>query len=306
MSRMKKKSTANAALLFAAVIWGFAFVAQVEGTKHIGTFTMVGIRFAIGIIALLPVVLIFEREKSEKAERKLTVIASLITGAVLFCASSLQQFGIKLTASAGVSGFITGLYMILVPLAYFLFFRKRTGFNVWIGAVLALVGLVLLCFKVGEGFSFGFGELLLLIGSLFWTAHVMLVDYFGKKLRSLHYSWGQFAVCAVLGLICMLVFDDVTASALWEAKWALLYCGVMSSGIAYTLQVVGQKHADPSYAVIILSTESAFSAIGGAIFGIDSISTMGYIGCVFMFAGIICTQITFTTKKKDTAEYIEG
>lgn len=300
---MKNKWTSNLALFLAAIIWGFAFVAQVEGTKHIGSFTMIGIRFAIGIISLLPVMLIFERGRVDRAERALTFKASLITGIVLFCAITLQQFGIQITASAGVSGFITGLYMIMVPLAYFLFFKKRTGINVWIGAVLALIGLVLLCIKSGEGFAFGLGELLLFLGSLFWTAHVMLIDHYGKNLRSLHYSWGQFAVCAALGLICMFIFEDVTLSALIDAKWALLYCGVMSSGIAYTLQVVGQKRADPSYAVIILSTESAFSAIGGALFGIDNISLIGYIGCVFMFAGIICTQTTLKSKKSTPAEY---
>ena len=125
----------------------------------------------------------------------------------------------------------------------------------------------------------------------------MLIDHFGKKLRSLHYSWGQFAVCALIGLICAFTIEDVSVEALVEAKWVLLYCGVFSSGCAYTLQVVGQKNADPTYAVIILSTESAFSAIGGAIFGIDSISWIGYVGCAFMFVGILCTQINI--KRKD-------
>ncbi len=288
---MKNKWTSNLALLLAAIIWGFAFVAQVEGTKHIGAFTMIGFRFAIGIIFLLPVVLFFERGRTDKEERRLTLKASLITGIVLFCAITLQQYGIEITASAGISGFITGLYMIFVPIAYLIFFRKKTGIQVWIGAIFAFIGLFLLCYKSGVGFSFGMGELLLFLGSLFWTAHVMLIDHFGKNIRSLHYSWGQFAVCALLGLICAFIFEDVSLSALADAKWALLYCGVLSSGCAYTLQVIGQKHANPTYAVIILSTESAFSAIGGAIFGIDSISALGYVGCAFMFVGILCTQI---------------
>ena len=198
---MTRKLTSNLALFLAAIIWGFAFVAQVEGTKYIGSFTMIGFRFTIGIIALLPVVLIFERGRTDKKERLYTLKASLITGLVIFAALSFQQFGIELTASAGVSGFITGLYMILVPICYFLFFRKKTGLQVWIGAIFAIGGLILLCYKKGEGISFGIGELLLLIGSFFWTAHVMLIDHFGKKIRSLHYSWGQFAVCAVLGMM---------------------------------------------------------------------------------------------------------
>ena len=293
----KTKWTSNAALFLAAIIWGFAFVAQVEGTKYIGSLTMIGFRFAIGILSLLPVVLIFERGRTDKAQRVLTVKASVITGIVLFCALTLQQYGIEITASAGISGFITGLYMIFVPIAYLFFFRKKTGMQVWIGAVCAFAGLFLLCYKPGQGVTFGWGEVLLLLGAFFWTAHVMLIDHFGKKLRSLHYSWGQFAVCALIGLICAFTIEDVSVEALVEAKWVLLYCGVFSSGCAYTLQVVGQKNADPTYAVIILSTESAFSAIGGAIFGIDSISWIGYVGCAFMFVGILCTQINI--KRKD-------
>ena len=296
---MKNKWASNAALLLAAVIWGFAFVAQVSAASTIGSFTMIGFRFAIGILSLLPVVLIFERGRTDKNERGLTLKASVITGIVLFAALSLQQFGIYITKSSGISGFITALYMIFVPIAYLVFFRKRTGIQVWIGAVFAFVGLLLLCYDPSEGVSFGWGEVLLLIGSFLWTAHVMLIDHFGKKLRPLHYSWGQFAVCGLIGLICAFAFEDISVQALVDAKWELLYCGILSSGCAYTLQVVGQKYADPTYAVIILSTESAFSAIGGAIFGIDSIMAVGYIGCALMFVGILCTQINIKRKGRE-------
>ncbi len=296
---MRTKWTSNAALFLAAIIWGFAFVAQVTASDLIGTFTMIGVRFTICIIFLLPIVLLFERGKTDKAERALTFKASVITGIVLFCALSLQQYGIQQTASAGISGFITALYMIFVPIVYLVLFRRKTGVQVWIGAVFALVGLFLLCYKPGDGISFGFGELLLLIGAFCWTAHVMLIDHFGKKIRPLHYSWGQFAVCAVLGIICTFIFEEIDMQILMEAKWELLYLGIFSSGCAYTLQVVGQKHADPTYAVIILSTESAFSAIGGAIFGIDSISWIGYIGCALMFIGILCTQVKIKRRSKD-------
>ena len=296
---MRAKWTSNVALFLAAIIWGFAFVAQVTAADSIATFTMIGVRFAICIVFLLPIVFIFERGKSDKAERALTLKASLITGTVLFFALALQQYGLGVTASAGISGFITALYMIFVPIVYLVLFRKKTGLQVWIGALFALVGLFLLCYEPGEGFSFGFGELLLLLGSFFWTAHVMLIEHFGKKLRPIHYSWGQFAVCALLGVVFALIFDDISIQPLIDAKWELLYLGVLSSGCAYTLQVVGQKNADPTYAVIILSTESAFSAIGGAIFGIDSISWIGYVGCVLMFVGILCTQVKIKRKERE-------
>ena len=288
---MKTKILHTSLLFLTAMIWGFAFVAQVEGAEHIGPFTLTGVRFLISIVALLPVVFVFEGKKSEPEERKKTVIASLAAGGVLFTASMLQQFGIQITSSAGVSGFITGLYTVFVPIACFLFFKQKTGLHVVLGAVCAIVGLFLLCYKVGEGFSFGIGELLLLMGTFFWTAHVIIVDRLGKSIRSLHFAWGQFAVCAVLGVLGMFAFETPTMEGMMSAKWSLLYCGVFSSGVAYTLQIVAQKRADPTFAAIVLSTEAVFSAIGGAIFGIDSISALGYVGCAIIFFGIVISQL---------------
>lgn len=314
---MTKKTASNFILLLAALIWGFAFVAQVVGMEHIGPITMVGVRSVIGIIALSPVMLISERrrsggdEKKEQAkgkeqarsERKELIKASLIVGAILFLASVIQQYGIKITSSAGVSGFITGLYTIFVPVAYFLFFRRKTGIQIWIGAIVALCGLFLLCYDPESGISFGFGELLLLISSFLWTAHVIFIDRFVKKIPPLRLSLGQFAVCAALGIVSMFIFeaDQLSIGALIDARWSLLYLGVMSSGVGYTLQIVGQKNADPAYAAIILSAESAFSAIGGALFGTDSIVPIGYVGCALMFGGIVCSQIT-PKKKKELSE----
>jgi drug/metabolite transporter (DMT)-like permease len=239
----------------------------------------------------LPVVLIFEKGRVDKAERKRTVIASVIAGTVLFCASTLQQLGIEYTGSAGVAGFITGLYTVLVPIGCFLMFKHKTGINVWIGAVCAVIGLFLLCYKVGEGFRFGLGELLILIGSFFWTAHMILVDRLGKNIRSLHFAWGQFFVCAVWGVLAMFLFETPTLGGILEAKWAILYCGVLSVGVAYTLQVIAQKRANPTFAAILLSTESVFSAIGGAVVGMDQISMLGYFGCSLIFAGVLICQI---------------
>ncbi len=293
---MKTKGSSIFLLFLTAMIWGFAFVAQVQGAEYIAPFAFNGIRFAIGIVSLAPVVLFFERGKSSSEVRKKTFTASLLAGAVLFTASTLQQFGIQYTGSAGGAGFITGLYTVFIPLASFLLFRAKTGVNIWIGAICAVVGLFMLCYKAGEGLSFGKGELLLLIGSFFWTAHMMIVDRLGKHLRSLHFAWGQFAVCAVLGIIMMFVFESPTPEGIYSARWSLLYCGALSVGIAYTLQIISQKRADPTFAAIVLSTESVFSAIGGVIFGIDSISVLGYIGCALIFAGIVVSQ----TNKRET------
>lgn len=285
-------------LLLTAMIWGFAFVAQVDGTNYIGSLTLNGTRFSLGVVSLLPVVLIFERGKRDRAERRRTVRASLLAGCVLFTASTLQQFGIEYTKSAGVAGFITGLYIVLVPVAGFLLFHHKTRFNVWLGALLAVAGLFLLCVKPNEGFSFGVGELLLLLGSFFWTAHIIIIDRMAKDIRPLHFSWGQFLVCAVLGLLTMFLFEEPTFGGIWAAKWSVLYCGVLSVGVAYTLQVVAQRRADPTFATIVLSTESVFSALGGALFGIDDIAWLGYTGCLLIFAGIMISQFSWKRKGK--------
>lgn len=294
---MKSKILSNFLLLLIAMIWGFAFVAQVEGASSLAAFSFNGTRFLIGTVALIPAVLFFERGRTDREEGRRTLIASLLAGLVLFTASTLQQYGIQMTASAGISGFITGLYTVFIPLVCFLLFRQRIGWNVWLGAILAVVGLFLLCYRPGEGLHFGMGELLLLIGSFFWTAHVILVDRLGKRIRSLHFAWGQFAVCAVLGVLGMLIFEQPSMESLWSARIPLLYCGVLSVGVAYTLQVVAQKRADPTFAAIVLSTESVFSAIGGVIFGIDALSLLGYAGCALIFGGIVFSQIT--TKKSE-------
>ena len=286
-------------LLLTAIIWGFAFVAQVQGMAYIEPFTMNGIRFLIGTVALTPVVLFFERGRTDSAERKRTAIASAAAGVVLFCASTLQQMGIEATGSAGIAGFITGLYTVLIPIACYVLFKQRTGINVLLGAVCAVVGLSLLCWHPGEGMRFGRGELLLLVGSIFWTAHVIIIDKLGKNIRSLHFSWGQFAVCSLLGIICMFIFEEPSVASVLDAKWSILYCGVLSSGVAYTLQVVAQKNSDPTMAAIVLSTESVFSAVGGVIFGIDEISALGYVGCAFMFVGIVLSQINIKRRRKN-------
>ncbi|MBO5883629.1 MAG: DMT family transporter [Clostridia bacterium] len=279
-------------LFLTAMIWGFAFVAQVEGIEYIGNFTLNGTRFTVGIISLLPVVLVFERGRTDREERKRTVKVSLLAGVVLFLASSFQQLGIQYTKSAGIAGFITGLYSVFIPIACFVLFKKRTSLNVWLGVVCAVIGLFLLCYKQGEGFSFGIGELLLLVGTFFWTAHVIIIDRCAKNVRSLHFSWGQFAVCAVLGLISMFIFEEPEMSNILDAKWAILYCGVLSVGVAYTLQVIAQKRADPTLAAIVLSTESVFSAVGGFLFGIDELTVFGIAGCILMFVGIVLSQLS--------------
>ena len=284
-----------------AIIWGFAFVAQFYGAGEVGDFAMNGLRFPLGAISLLPVMFIFERGRTSSIERKRTVKASIIAGTVLFVASTLQQLGITISGSVGKAGFLTGLYTIFVPIACFVFFKKKTGINIVIAAVIAVIGIFMLCIDPTEGLSFGLGEWLLLIGAFFWTAHVVVVDRFGKNIRSLHFCVGQFFVCSVWSVITMLIFERPTLESIGNAAIPILYAGILSVGVAYTLQVIGQKRADPTFASIVFSTESVFSAIGGAIFGIDSISAVGYMGCGLIFVGIVISQINFKKKARKNA-----
>ena len=294
---MKNKITSLILCLVTAAIWGFAFVFQVQGMDHIGPFTLIGVRFLLSAVCLIPVIILAKRRFENREAKKKTVKASLVAGVIIFAASAFQQFGILITASAGISGFITGLYTVLVPIACYVLFKKKTGVTVVIGALLAVAGLFLLCYHPETGLRFGLGEVMLLVGALLWTAHVIVIDKMGKDINSLHLSWGQFAVCAVLGLVAMFIFEEPNMADIMNAKWPILYCGVLSSAVAYTLQIVAQKRSDPAVAAILLSTESMFSVIGGRLFGIDHISLLGYCGCALMFAGIIVSQIEISKKK---------
>lgn len=291
-----KKILSALMLVVTAMIWGFAFVAQRVGAESVGAFVFNGIRFALGAVSLIPVYLIFEKEKSNREKFKRTLIAALVCGTVLFIASALQQYGIELTKSAGKSGFITGLYTVLVPIISFIIYKQKGSIGVWIGATLAVSGLFLL--SVNESFTVEFGDILLLIGAFFWAAHILVIDKFIAGVSPLRFASLQFAVCAVLNLIFAIFFDTFEFEAIMTALVPLLYGGLASVGIAYTLQIIAQKHLDPTSAAIIFSLESVFSAIGGAIILGEEMSAKGYIGCVLIFSGIILSQLKFGKKKE--------
>lgn len=313
---MNKKILSVVLLFSTAIIWGFAFVAQVSGSAHVDSYTFNALRFLLGGISLVPVVVITDLKARKTVtvhtdvsqgcrDTKKLLIASLVCGSLLFMASALQQSGAQITQSSGRSGFITSLYTVITPILYFLIFKKRVRFNVWIGAIATIIGLFMLCMKSGEGFGFGKGELLLILCSVFFAVHILMVDIFVKKINSLKLSMLQFIVCGLVNLIFALIFDDIELSAILSAKWSILYCGLLSVGVGYTLQVVAQRISDPNFAAIVLSTESVFSAIGGVLFGIDSIDPLGYVGCFVIFCGIVFSQIEFK-KSFDRAKKIKN
>lgn len=295
-----KKIKSTFLLFLTAIIWGFAFVAQRVGAEYVGAFTFNGIRFLLGTLSLIPVILIFEKEKFNKEKFKKTLVSGLLAGVVLFIASTLQQFGVEITGSAGKAGFLTGLYIVLVPLIRFVM-GKKTSILTFFGAVFAVVGLFFLC-MTGDEISFGIGDIVLIIGAFFWAGHILVVDKFVNKVSPLKFSMTQFFVCGFLSIIFALFTEDIELSAIQNAGIPILYGGLMSVGVAYTCQILGQRDADPTFASIVFSTESVFSAIGGAIILHEIMSGRGYLGCVLIFIGIILSQLDIATIKQRICE----
>ncbi|HNU80553.1 MAG TPA: DMT family transporter [Bacillota bacterium] len=300
MNNREMKS--NMLLMLTAAIWGFAFVAQRVGMQYVGAFTFNGVRFALGSISLIPLIIYFKNKKTaeqpEETASASALIPGIIAGSVLFFGASLQQAGLAYT-TAGKAAFITGLYIVLVPLLG-IFLKQRVGLNTWLGVVLAVSGLYFL--SVNEDFTIAFGDLLEIIGAFFWAVHILVIDYFTKKVDALRLSCAQFAMCSALSIITALIFEDISVSGLSQAAIPILYGGLLSVGVAYTLQVVAQKHAKPSHAAIILSMEAVFAALGGALLLKENMGVRGYLGCALMFAGMLLTQVNFF-EKKESAEY---
>ena len=293
---MKTKIKSTILLFLTAIIWGFAFVAQRVGAEFVGAFTFNGIRFLLGFLSLIPVILIFEKDKFNIESLKKTLLPGLLAGIVLFIASTLQQYGVEITQSAGKAGFLTGLYTVLVPLIRFVMGKKTSAFT-FLGAIFALAGLFFLC-MTGNDNSIGLGEIVLIIGAFFWAGHILVVDKHVNNISPLKFSLVQFFVCGVLSIIFALILEDINFAAVKSAGIPILYGGLMSVGVAYTCQILGQRDADPTFASIVFSTESVFSAIGGAIILNEVMSGRGYLGCVLIFIGIVLSQLNTNLFKK--------
>jgi len=305
--RMQTRTSwqANLLLLTTAMIWGFAFVAQRLGMEHVSPFTFNATRFAVGAVSLLPVLIAY-RLKKPLSQRppifdRFGLLGGLCLGVALFLGSSLQQIGIVYT-TAGKAGFITGLYVIIVPLLG-LFWKQKTGMGTWLGAFLAVAGMYFL--SISDGFNISQGDLLVLISALFWAIHVQMISWFTRRFDSLLLSLYQFLFCAALSWLCALQWETISISAIRAAIYPILYAGVMSVGIAYTLQVVAQQKAHPAHAAIILSLESVFALLGGWLFLEEILSPRGLFGCSLMLTGMILSQllpIPMTAKKASRCE----
>jgi len=286
------KLRANLLLLLAAAIWGLAFVTQRIGMEYVGPFTFTGMRFALGCLTLLPLLLFNKRHSppdpvagTDKPANSWRV--GLLAGSLMYIAASLQQIGLIYT-TAGKAAFITGMYIILVPIAG-IFLKHRISAVAWCGSVVALAGLYLLCVK--QGFAIAYGDMLVLISAFFWTAHLLLIDRFTRRIDTLMLAFSQFATCAALSLATALCFETITLSALSQAWITILYGGVCSVGIAYTLQFVGQKHASPVHTALILSLETVFAAVGGYFILHELLGWRELIGCMLILGGMLLSQL---------------
>ncbi len=279
---------ANLMLLFAAAIWGFGFVAQRLGMDFLEPFAFNGVRFLLGSCSLLPLIWWFSRNQKARPTSESSLLkAGILAGSVLFIAAALQQVGLLYTTAAK-AGFITGLYLILVPILGLLL-KHTTGVTTWLGAILAVFGLYLL--SINDDLSMSFGDMLQFIGALFWAFHILLIDHFSGRVSPLKLSSVQFAVCGILSLLVSLVLETPSLTAALAGWQPILYSGLVSVGVAYTLQVVGQKSANPAHAAIILSLESVFAAIGGVWLLDETLSMRAWFGCGLMMAGMLLSQI---------------
>lgn len=273
-------------LLLTAFIWGAAFVAQSVGGEAVGCFTFNGVRSLIGALVLLPVIWLMDAKKKE--DQKTLITGGICCGVMLCIASNFQQFGISFT-TVGKAGFITAMYILIVPILG-LFMKKKPGLQVWLGVVLAMMGLYLLC-MTSESFSLSKGDFLVLICAGFFSLHILIIDYFSPKVDGVRMSCIQFLVCGILSMVMAFIFETPEVSVILSGWLPILYAGVLSCGVAYTLQIVGQKNIDPTVASLILSLESVFSVLAGWLILNQTLSLRELSGCVLMFLAIILAQL---------------
>jgi len=303
-------------LLTTAFIWGTAFVAQRDGMKYVGPFTFNGLRCYVAFFSLLLVILAFNKitknfkekasvnfrgastDKDTKNDKKILIQAGITCGVILFIASTLQQYGLIYT-TAGKGGFITTLYIVLVPL-YGMFFGKKVRPLIWICVLLAITGLYLLSIK--EDFSINKGDFLVMLCSFLFAAHILAIDYFSPKTNSLKMSCIQFFVVALLSTPCAIALEMGDWKNIILCIFPLLYSGFFSGGVAYTLQIAAQKNTDPTVASLVLSLESVFAVIAGMLLLGEGISMREALGCVIIFIAIILAQLPEKSSKKGVLE----
>ena len=297
---MKRTELGSAALLFlAAFIWGVAFVAQSVGMEYVGPFTFNGSRFLLGGLVLTPFALMREKryqkrsdyqrrtEKEQIKHKKITLVGGLCCGVAICIASSFQQVGMLYT-SVGKAGFITALYIVLVPVIG-IFLKKKVTPMVWAGVVLAAIGFYFLC--ITETFSVNFGDMLIFLCAICFSFHILIIDYFAPKADGVALSCIQFWFSGIVSMSIAICRENLNVSAILQAAIPILYAGIMSCGVAYTLQIIGQKNMKPTVASLILSLESVISVLAGWVLLHEVLTGRQLLGCILVFAAVVLAQL---------------
>jgi drug/metabolite transporter (DMT)-like permease len=282
---------ANIILLLTALIWGFTFVVQRASMLHVGPYLFNALRFMLGTLSLIPVWFFLKNRlvKFEHTPFRFTFICGLFAGIAIFAGASFQQVGL-VTTTAGKSGFITGLYVIIVPIIGVVL-GSYAGLNTWVGAIFSAIGLYFLCMT--ESLTLSLGDTLTLLCAVCFAVHVILISIFTQKNDPILLSMIQFAVCAILSLIVAICIEPIPLDGILNAGLSICFCGFFSVGIGYTLQVVGQLNANPTHAAIILCLEGVFAAICGWIFLDEQMTSRSVLGAGLMFLGMIISHINF-------------
>ena len=281
-------------LLLTATIWGTAFVAQSMGMEYVEPFTFTFARSIVGGIVLIPVIWFFSKGKKPLVT-KTELLGGICCGLALCAANNFQQIGMVHT-TVGKAGFITALYVVIVPILG-LFLKKRVSVIIWISVVLSVVGLYLLC-MTKSSFALSYGDFLVLICAILFSVHIMIIDYFSPKGDGVVISCIQFFVCGIVSGIIMLFVEEPQVENIMAAKMPILYAGVLSSGVAYTLQIVGQKDMNPTVASLILCLESVISALAGWLILSEALTPRELFGCILMFVAIVLAQVPIPERKK--------
>ncbi len=284
-----KNELRSAGLLFlTAAIWGFAMAAQREGSRYLQPFTFNACRFTLGALALLPL-LLRENRREPMPFTGRQAFSGAVLGAILFFASLLQQSGVG-EAGAGKAGFLTALYVVLVPVLG-VFLGKKTRITTWLALLLAIPALYLLCVPRDEAFSLAASDMLLVAGAFFWAAHILATDHFVRFVPALRLCAVQFVGGAALNWLCALLFETISGENLQRALVPVLYCGIMSTGVGYLCQTLGQRGIRPAFAALIMCLESVFCVIAGAVLLGERMDGRGYAGCVLMLAAVLLAQL---------------
>ena len=285
-------------LLIAAIIWGSAFVAQSTAMDHIGPFTMNGLRSLFAALFLFPTMYASDKVRGKKptffgttnpSEIKTLLKGGILMGVLVTIASTMQQIGI-ISTTVGKAGFLTTLYIVIVPILG-LFLKKKIGLSSWIAIILSLIGMYLLC--ITGSFSIGIGDLLMIGSAFFFAVHILVIDAFSYRVSGLRLSFIQFVVCSFVCLVFALIYERPEVEDIMSAMGSIIWVGVFSAGIGYTLQILGQKYVPTHVAPLIMSLESVFSVISGAIFLNEVMNNRESIGCILIFCGVILAQIPF-------------